>query len=272
MTKKRFEDLTFCDNYMFVTILDDPKNVDIAKRIVELALNRKVKDIKLSSTEKKVISRYGGKVTIFDVQVEGSNEYVDIEMQMEKKDSFALRTRAYHSNMDAKYIKEGTEYKDLKESIVIFICKQDYFNKHLPRYTFHTYCKETKELKLKDKRTTIFLNPKSETKDKDLKAFLRFIEDNSVTDALSERIDSLVENTKKDEEARSDYMTFDEYVEDEKVKAKKLGKAEGIREGLAKGEMNRNIAIAKEMLSNDLSIDMIQKYTGLSEEEILKLK
>ena len=44
MTKKRFEDLTFCDNYMFVTILDDPKNVDIAKRIVELALNRKVKD------------------------------------------------------------------------------------------------------------------------------------------------------------------------------------------------------------------------------------
>ena len=193
-------------------------------------------------------------------------------MQIEKKDSFALRTRAYHSNMDAKYIKEGTEYKDLKESIVIFICKQDYFDKHLPRYTFHTYCKETKELKLEDKRTTIFLNPKSETNDKDLKAFLRFIEDNSVTDELSERIDSLVENTKRDEEARSDYMTFDEYVEDEKVKAKKLGKAEGIREGLAKGEMNRNIAIAKEMLSNDLSIDMIQKYTGLSEEEILKLK
>ena len=71
-------------------------------------------------------------------------------------------------------------------------------------------------------------------------------------------------------------MTFDEYVEDEKEKAKKLGKAEGIKEGLAKGkaegEMNQKISIAKEMLSNDEPLDKIIKYIGLTEEEILKLK
>ena len=59
-------------------------------------------------------------------------------------------------------------------------------------------------------------------------------------------------------------MTFDEYVEDEKEKAKKLG--------IKKGQMNRSISIAKEMLSNGLSIDMIQKCTGLTKEDILKLK
>ena len=63
-------------------------------------------------------------------------------------------------------------------------------------------------------------------------------------------------------------MTFDEYVEDEKEKAKKLG----IKEGLAKGEMNQKISIAKEMLSNDEPLDKIIKYIGLTEEEILKLK
>ena len=59
-------------------------------------------------------------------------------------------------------------------------------------------------------------------------------------------------------------MTFDEYVEDEKEKAKKLGKAEGIAEN--------KLTIAKEMLSNGLSIDMIVKCTGLTENQILKLK
>ena len=59
-------------------------------------------------------------------------------------------------------------------------------------------------------------------------------------------------------------MTFDEYVEDEKEKAKKLG--------IKEGQMNRSISIAKEMLSNDEPLDKIIKYTGLSNDEILKLK
>ena len=71
-------------------------------------------------------------------------------------------------------------------------------------------------------------------------------------------------------------MTFDEYVEDEKEKAKKLGikegLAKGIEEGTAIGKMNQKISIAKEMLSNDEPLDKIMKYTNLSEEEILKLK
>ena len=71
-------------------------------------------------------------------------------------------------------------------------------------------------------------------------------------------------------------MTFDEYVEDEKEKAKKLGKAEGIKEGLAKGkaegEMNQKISIAKKMIKSNMSIDVISEFTGLTKDEILKLK
>ena len=67
-------------------------------------------------------------------------------------------------------------------------------------------------------------------------------------------------------------MTFDEYVEDEKEKAKKLGIKEGLAKGKAEGIAENKLTIAKEMLSNGLSIDMIQKCTGLTKEDILKLK
>ena len=67
-------------------------------------------------------------------------------------------------------------------------------------------------------------------------------------------------------------MTFDEYVEDEKEKAKKLGIKEGLAKGKAEGIAENKLTIAKEMLSNDEPLDKIIKYTGLSEEDILKMK
>ena len=66
-------------------------------------------------------------------------------------------------------------------------------------------------------------------------------------------------------------MTFDEYVEDEKEKAKKLGIKEGLAKGKAEGIAEYKLTIAKEMLSNGLSIDLIQKCTSLTKEDIQKL-
>ena len=77
---KEFEKLTFSDSFMFSVILDDPNNLDIAKEIIELALKRKVKKLRLKSTEKKIQNRYQSKSSILDVLLEGSDEYIDVEM------------------------------------------------------------------------------------------------------------------------------------------------------------------------------------------------
>ncbi|MBQ9547628.1 MAG: hypothetical protein IJV01_00505 [Bacteroidales bacterium] len=45
----------------------------------------------------------------------------------------------------------------------------------------------------------------------------------------------------------------------------------GIKKGEARGERNRSIAIAREMLSDGLPADMVSKYTGLTCEEIQAL-
>ena len=80
---KKFEDLEFSDSYMFSTILENPKNLGIAKEIIELAINRKVKDLRVISTEKTIQNKYQGKVSVLDVLAEGSDEYFDVEMQLE---------------------------------------------------------------------------------------------------------------------------------------------------------------------------------------------
>ena len=49
------------------------------------------------------------------------------------------------------------------------------------------------------------------------------------------------------------------------------GRAEGRAEGLAEGEKNKAIEMARTMILDNVSINLIAKYTGLSEEEIKKL-
>ena len=54
--------------------------------------------------------------------------------------------------------------------------------------------------------------------------------------------------------------------------AKEKGLAEGREEGLAEGEAKKSLEIAKKMLEANSPIDFICQITGLSEEEVLKLK
>ena len=50
------------------------------------------------------------------------------------------------------------------------------------------------------------------------------------------------------------------------------GLAEGIKEGIKEGSYKRNIEIAKSLLKNKVDIEIIISSTGLSVEELEKLK
>ena len=50
------------------------------------------------------------------------------------------------------------------------------------------------------------------------------------------------------------------------------GREEGREEGLAEGKTEERLEIAKKMLEMGLSVEQITEATGLSEEEVLKLK
>ena len=48
--------------------------------------------------------------------------------------------------------------------------------------------------------------------------------------------------------------------------------ADGIAKGLSEGEAKKSLEIAKSMLEDNARVELICKYTGLSKEEIIKLK
>ena len=54
--------------------------------------------------------------------------------------------------------------------------------------------------------------------------------------------------------------------------AEHKGFALGMEEGMAKGEKNKALAIAKEMLSDGMSVDSVARYTNLSVEDIEQLQ
>ena len=138
-------------------------------------------------------------------------------------------------------------------------------------------------MKLEEKRTTIFLNPKSKCSEAKLKGFLEFIDCNKATDTFSQLLKDTVEKTKEDEEVKKSYMLMRDYVRDlyaeEFKEAEKKsreegrleGKTEGITIGLEKGKFEEKLSFAKQMLLNNESLDKIVKYTGLSKKEIINL-
>ena len=103
--------------------------------------------------------------------------------------------------------------------------------------------------------------------------------DTLMSEKDSKKIIDKVEELSKDDEIISLNDEYDR-AELDKVSARNLGieqgiiqgKAEGIKEGKEEGIKERNIAIAKNMLKDNLDIKTICKYTGLSKEEVESLK
>ena len=54
--------------------------------------------------------------------------------------------------------------------------------------------------------------------------------------------------------------------------AKQEGKQEGLAEGIEKGMNQKAQDIARNMLADGVDIDLIMKYSGLTQEQIDKLK
>ena len=87
----------------------------------------------------------------------------------------------------------------------------------------------------------------------------------------SKKIIDKVEELSKDDEIISLNDEYDR-AELDKVSARNLGIEQGIIQGKAEGIKENKIETAKNMLEDNLDIKTICKYTGLSKEEVEKLK
>ena len=268
---KPVEELRFTDDFMFCRVM---KNPDLCKGVIERLLGIKVERIEYPELQKEIRPYYSAHGVRMDVYVKDSDRIFDIEMQTSVPEDLPRRMRYYQSMIDIDSLIAGSEYETLKESYVIFLCTKDPFGLDLPVYTFSTVCKEKTDFTLNDGINKLFFNASAFAFEKNLeiKGFLGYLCNGKPSDYLTEDIDQRVERLKINEIFRSDYMMDALPLHDARKAGLREGMALGEAKGRLAGERDKAIETAKKMLENEIPIDLITKCTGLSLEEVKRLK
>lgn len=222
---------------------------------------------------------------ILDVRVKTKDrKEIDIEVQILQSKFMPERTLFYWGKMYTQQIESGQDYTKLKKCITINIVDFDVTPLKKLNSTFHIFEDETK-YKLTDVLEIHFLElkklydneiPKDENDP--LVMWMEFIDGKrEVIDMISRKNEDinyaydLLKVISKDKEARMAYEAKMAALRDEKtrlVEAKEEGRMEGIEIGMQKGTIN----VAKNLISLGADISMIIKATGLTEDEINKIK
>ena len=268
---KPVEELRFTDDFMFCRVM---KNPDLCKGVIERLLGIKVERIEYPELQKEIRPYYSAHGVRMDVYVKDSNRIFDIEMQTTIPEDLPRRMRYYQSMIDIDSLIAGSEYETLKESYVIFLCTKDPFGLGLPVYTFNTVCREKNDFSLNDGINKLFFNASAFASEKNLeiKGFLGYLCNGKPSDYLTEDIDQRIERLKINEIFRSDYMMDALPLHDARKAGLKEGMALGEAKGLLAGERKKAIETAKNFLKKNISAEIIAECTGLSLEEVIKIK
>lgn len=269
--QKPVDELTFTDDGMFQAVL---RNKEICAELVERLLHIKVGHIEYPELEKPIKPFYTTKGVRLDVYLKDEDKIIDVEMQSSPQEALGKRTRYYQSMIDMDSLMKGQDYTELKESYVLFICKNDPFFKDnekknpygLPCYTFQNICKENAIVNLNDKSLKVIYNASaySQEKDEKIKAFLHYISTNEPgEDDFSNRLSDLVEIIKDNEIFRSDYAAMNLHDRDIMRLAKKEGREEGA--------LQKAIETAANMLNDKIPVENIARYVNLPLEEVQSL-
>ena len=197
--------------------------------------------------------------------VKDSDKVFDIELQNAIDDDLPFRTRYYQSMIDTDNLLKGEHYSKLPESFIIFICTYDPFGKNLPSYSFENRCIENLNIQLNDKIIKKFFNAKAYEQENDIaiKSFLKYIISRETSDDFTHKIEAFIKDIKSKEANKKEYSSVNIHDQDIYFKAK--------NEGIAQGAYEKAIETAKNMLKNNISLEIIVECTGLSVQTIKNL-
>jgi predicted transposase/invertase (TIGR01784 family) len=222
------------------------------------------------------------KLSIMDVKAETNDETViNIEIQLRDQHNMRQRTLYHLSKMIAERLNKGEDYKEIGKTVAINILDFDllgeetrFHNKfRLLETQTHKELTDVAEIhfmELPVLRRYIEQNKEDITKiigKERLLNWLLFIDDpDSEYAKLAERTDETIGRAKDmlrtlstDEKLREEYLAREKAITDHYASLKAAEKY---------GEERKAINIAIQMFKDGMSIEIICKYTGLSEETI----
>ena len=256
---KRFEDLTFTDDFMFCKVM---QNTDLCKRLIEMILSDKIGKIAYISVQHNINTYEQAKSVRFDVLIQTENgNFYDVEMQVSKEKNIPKRMRFYQAAIDISFLDKGNFYNNLNDSFIIFICLFDVIGKNKPIYTFENICIENKNISLQDGTKKVIINADAfnNTRNKALKVFLEYLKTGKTKSEFTRRIEEVIQTIKENEQARQEYRLMSTFEMDARYK------------GFSEGAYSTKKETAKILKQLGDSIQKIMQVTGLPEEEIEKL-
>ncbi len=287
---KPWDELTIADNFIFCKVMENER---ICMGVLETLLGISVGHIEYLKTENSLENFYDSRGIRLDVYVKDADRIFNIEMQTGNYDDMLLRARYYLSSSDVATTKRRTKFKDIRETYILFICKDDPFGEGIPRYTKISKFLETDRISYDDKSRNVFYNCSAWEKEgnPEVRGVLKFIYGLKPDSSLALEMDEAASLAKQKSELEDEYMYFSDILEDEKEEAREIGLAEGrakgLKEGLAEGRMEghaeghaegletgrhqQKIESAKTAISLGLSEQQVVAISGLSPEEIRKL-
>ena len=257
---KPYEQLEFTDDFMFTKVLCT--NPDLCEELLELILGKKVKLLSGPDDQKAISIRYDSRGIRLDVYAEDSKENIyDIEMQVQTEKNLALRSRYYHGMLDLDQLEKGQVYDELKETYVIFLCKESIGKEYTDViYTYRNECAEHPGLLLNDKAYTMIINASGDTSklSLEMQEFMRFIRTGEATGTKNNfvhRLNSVVEDNRLHEKWRSEYMRFELKMQEQYRAGREEGLATGRNSTLyqlvSKGFLDKETAASESGISLD---------------------
>ena len=269
--RKPLKELNLTNRFLFDVVMEDPKthqdvlSIIFGKEISMIVQNETEKEARLSPLIRSI------RMDVFAVDDEQS--VYNTEMQDERKNDLAKRSRYYQALIDTSLLEPGIpNYNALNTSYIIVIMSFDLFGYGKYRYTFLPQCQEVPELCLEDGSMRIFLSTEGKNDDEvseELVDFLHYIKNS--TDAVAEkshsarihRLHQRVCKVKASEKVGVRYMQAWEERYYDREEGRIEGRIEGLRQ--AKQELIAN------MRREGLSDELILRVTKLTKEELEKI-
>lgn len=271
----------------FKEIMLNEKNKDILKKLLETILKQEIKYINIKNVELSVKGMDVKRKSV-DVYLESLNKKIEIEVNTSLESYIHPRNMSYISNIYSSHTLRNDSYDEKTDIIQINLNynqkNKRIYNEYMMRDLYgDVYVKNLKIIELNMEKYKEMWYHGSE-KEKEENKFLimldlneeelKKIKGDKVVSKYMKEINKLnndsefVEYMSAEEDARKIYNSR---MYDAREKGFKQGYDEGIEQGIEKGIEQNKIEIAKNLLNNNVDINVISLSTGLSQEEIKNL-
>ena len=263
------ENLTLFHNELMSKVFD--RNIPATEYLLRTILGRK--DIRVKSVKGEYNMRspvMGGRDITLDILAEEENgREFDVEVQNDPEGAHVRRARFHSSMTDSRMLKKKQDFRELKDSYVIFIYSRDKYHKGLPLYHIDRCVKETGK-DFGDGSHIIYVNGRYEGDD-EIGRLIHDFKSKRSSDIFNKELANGLKQYKETEEGRSEMSDIVSNIYKEYGKEKeKQGEKRGEKRGEMKTRVNAVQSLMETMkLSADQALDAL-KIQGKERESIIK--